>query len=493
MAHYDFREYLDALAAAGELVRVEAEVDPELEAGAIAQRLAERGGPAVHLTNLAGVEGASLVGGTLSRGTRAIWSKAAIALDLDPSTSYATLLDEVVKRVDAPIKPLQVKSGPVKEVVLAGEDVDLGALPAPLLHEGDGGRYLTSWAVAIAGEPGSGYVAWDLLPMMVTGRNRLAGAIPPESPIGRLLHQRYAPEGKPMPLAVAIGTLPVAAIAAGMSLARRRGTTAAEIAGGLQREPLHLVKAEESDLLVPASAEIVLEGVLRSDKEVQAGPFASVYGYRGRAAAAAPVFEVTTITRRQDPVLAFSTWGTPISDIHVVRGLDQDVQLRQAFDKRGWPITDVFSPPWLAGSFVAVASKIPFSAFSQSIAGVVRSTDATRTVPYIAVYDDDIDLRNPVSLFHALVTKCHPKRDTWFVKESPAAADAPHLTDEELARGSGPSVIFDCTWPRDWDPSIAVPPRVSFDQCYPQAIQEKVLASWSTDYGFPLEDERPAT
>lgn len=488
MAHYDLREYLDRLEAEGELTRIDSEVDPTLEAGAIVQRLAERGGPAVHFRNLKGVEGASLVGGTLSRGARGIWSKTAIALDLPADTTYRALVDEVVKRADSAIKPLQVKSGSVKEVVVRGDDVDLGALPAPLVHEGDGGRYLVSWGVAIAAEPGSGYVAWDLLPLMVVGRNRLAGTILPDSPIGLL----SANAKGPVAMAVALGTVPAAAIAAGLTLARRKGKTAAEIAGALQREPLHLARAEDSDLLVPASAEVVLEGVLLPGETVQAGPFASRYGYRGTASGPAPVFEVRTITRREQPIIAFSSWGTPIGDIHIVRGLDADVQLKQAFAAKGWPVTDVFTPPWLAGNLVAVASKIPFSAFSQSIAGVVRSTDATRTVPYVAVYDDDIDILNPVSLFHAMVTKCHPSRDTWFVNESPAAPDAPHLTAAELASGSGPSVIFDCTWPRDWDPSIAVPPRVSFDQCYPQEIQDKVLANWTSGYGFPSESDRPA-
>lgn len=488
MAHYDLREYLDRLEAEGELVRIDAEVDPMLEAGAIAQRLAERGGPAVHFRTLTGCPGGSLVGGTLARGQRTLWSKAAVALDLPVDTPYRALLDDIVKRLDSPIKPLQVKGGSVKEIVQRGDNIDLATLPAPLIHDGDGGRYLSSWGIAIAAEPGSGFVAWDIVPMMIAGRNRLAGTILPDSPIGRL----SAGASGPVPMAIVLGTVPAATMAAGLTLARRRGTTAAEIAGGLQREPLHLVQAEDSDLLVPATAEAVLEGVLLPGETAAAGPFASRYGYRGTPAGPAPVFEVRTITRREQPVLAFSAWGTPISDIHIVRGIDADAQLKQSFTKKGWPVTDVFTPPWLAGNLVAVASKIPFSAFSQSIAGVVRSTDATRTVPYVAVYDDDIDILNPVSLFHAMVTKCHPKRDTWIVKDSPAAPDAPHLEADELARGSGPSMIFDCTWPRDWDPSIAVPPRVSFDQCYPQAIQDKVLANWTSGYGFPPEGERPA-
>jgi phenylphosphate carboxylase alpha subunit len=427
----------------------------------------------------------------VSRGAQGIWSRIALALELNPEAPYREILDEFVGRLEAPIKPLQVNGGPCKEIVTKGDDIDLAAFPAPLLHEGDGGPCLASWSVAIGREPGSGFVAWDVAPQMVVGRNRLASALAPSSDLGTLFFEEYEPRGEEMPLAVAIGSIPATCIAAALTIDRRSGDTAAEVAGGLQREPIHMVSAEDSELLVPASSELVLEGALLPGARAPFGPFATSYGYR-RASEEAPVFEVRTVTHRPSPILPMSTWGIPMSEIHLVRGLDYDSCLKRAFGARGWPVTDVFTPPWLAGNLVAVSSKIPFSAFSQSIAGVVRTSGATRCVPYVAVFDDDIDITNPVSLFHALVTKCHPDRDTWFVQDTAAAPDAPHLSPAEVAAGKGPSVIFDATWPRDWDPSIAVPPRVSFDQCYPEEIQEKVLAAWSTDYGFPPERDRPA-
>jgi 4-hydroxy-3-polyprenylbenzoate decarboxylase len=203
------------------------------------------------------------------------------------------------------------------------------------------------------------------------------------------------------------------------------------------------------------------------------------------------VFEVTTITHRKNPILPFCAWGTPISDIHIVQGLDRDAQLKAKFEKTGAPVVDVFSPPWLAGSVVAATTKVPYTAYAQAVAGMIRSTEGTKHVPYILVCDDDIDLTSPVALFHALVTKCHPQRDTWIIKESAAAADAPFLTEQERRSGTSARAIFDCTWPLDWDRSIAVPPKVSFDQCYPKQLQEKVLREWSTELGFPNETERP--
>jgi 4-hydroxy-3-polyprenylbenzoate decarboxylase len=91
-----------------------------------------------------------------------------------------------------------------------------------------------------------------------------------------------------------------------------------------------------------------------------------------------------------------------------------------------------------------------------------------------------------------MVTKCHPQRDTWMIQYTPAAEDAPYLSAEERRLGKGARVIFDCTWPLDWDRSIAVPPMVSFSECYPKELQEKVIAEWSAELGFPNEADRPA-
>ena len=135
---------------------------------------------------------------------------------------------------------------------------------------------------------------------------------------------------------------------------------------------------------------------------------------------------------------------------------------------------------------------VPYPAYSQAVAGAVRVVPATRHAPYVLVCNNDIEITNPVSLFHALVTKCHPARDTWIIRSSAAAEDAAYVTDSERASGLGASAIFDCTWPLDWDKSIAVPPKVSFDQCYPKDLQEQVLQEWVEVLNFPPESERPA-
>lgn len=492
MSYFDLREYLEALEKAGELHRVSAEVDPHLEMGAVAQRLAERGGPAVHFQNVKGAgSGVTHVGGMMSRGQKGLWSKVAIALEIDPLAEYRDVLQEVWRRTESPIRPMHVGGGQCKDVVLKDGEVDLDALAAPKLRDGDGGRYLTTWAYTVVKEPGTDYVAWELIPQMVLSKNTLTGRIARDSEIGRIYHEKYEPAGEPMPFAIVIGAVPMATMAAAFRR-RRGGHTAAELAGSLQRAPMQLVTCETSDLLVPATAEMILEGVVAPDERAEAGPFSGTFGYSVPEPVQSPVFKVTTITHRANPILPFCAWGTPISEIHITQGLDCDAQLSAHFEKAGAPIVDVFTPPWLAGSVVAVSTKVPYTAYAQAVAGAVRITEGTKHVPYILVCDDDIDITSPVELFHAMVTKCHPERDTWIIKNCAASPDAPYLTAAERERGEGARAIFDCTWPLDWDRSIAVPPKVSFDQCYPKELQEKVLAGWSGELGFPNEAERPA-
>jgi 4-hydroxy-3-polyprenylbenzoate decarboxylase len=287
-----------------------------------------------------------------------------------------------------------------------------------------------------------------------------------------------------------MGAVPAVTIAAAFRM-RRGGMTKAEVAGSLQRGPVQLVQAELSDLLVPAASEMVLEGVILPEETAETGPFPGTFGYATGERKTGVVFKVQSITHRKDPILPFCTWGTPTCDIHIARGLDCDTQLLAAFEKQGSPVANIFTPPWLSGSVVACTTQVPYTAYAQAVAGVVRNTEPTKYTPYILVCNDDIDITNPVALFHAMVTKCHPDRDTWIIQHTEAAEDAPYLTAEERAQGRGAAAIFDCTWPLDWDRSIAVPPKVDFESCYPLEMREKVLAQWSSELGFPKETDRP--
>jgi|GEM_PF-2087222 len=492
IATSDLRGFLQRLEANGELQKIQSTVDPYLTVGAIAQRLAERGGPAAHFMKVAGAgHQITWVSGVLGRGRLGLWSKLALAMGIDPTAKYQDILEEFTRRRESAVRPMQVGGGQCKEVILKKGDIDLTTLSAPILHEGDDGACLTSWAFAVAASPDSNNAVWDILPLSIKSKNTMVGRLPVDSSIGRLFRKQYQATGKPMPIAFVFGAAPMVTAAAAFRRGRK-SFTAPELAGSLQRSPVQLVKCETNELLVPANAELILEGFVSPDSYVKCQPFGSSFGYRSTAVEEDGLeFKIEAMTHRRQPVLPLCAWGTPINDLHIVQGLDRDAQLKARFENAGAPVCDVFSPPWLAGAVVAVSTQVPYTAYAQTVAGVVRMTEGTKNTPYILVFNDDIDITNPVSLFHALVTKCHPKRDTWIIKNAEAAADAPYLTAEDKRNKYSARAIFDCTWPLDWDPAIAIPPKVSFDECYPKELQEKVLAEWVSKLGFPKETERP--
>lgn len=493
IATSDLRGFLQRLEEFGELQEIQSSVDPDLTVGAIAQRLAERGGPAAHFKNVPSAgHDITWVSGLLGRGRMGLWSKIALAMGLDQKAEYGDILEEFTRRLESAVRPLQVAGGQCKEVILQKSDIDLTALGAPTLHEGDDGACLTSWAFAVAASPDSNKVVWDILPLFIKSKNTMVGRLPVDTNIGRIFRDEYQKSGKSMPIAFVFGAGPLVTAVAAFRRGRHSFTDP-ELAGSLQRSPVQMVKCETNELLVPANAELILEGFVSPDSNVKCRPFGSSFGYRSTAAAEDGwEFEIEAITHRKQPILPLCAWGTPVNDLHIVEGLDRDSQLKAKFESTGAPVMDVFSPPWLAGAVVAVSTQVPYTAYSQVVAGVVRMTEGTKNTPFILVCNDDIDITNPVSLFHALVTKCHPKRDTWIIKNAAAAADAPYLTAEDKQNKYSARAIFDCTWPLDWDPAIAIPPKVSFDECYPKEMREKILAEWVSKLGFPEETERPA-
>ena len=130
MAYYDLREFMEACDKAGEMVTIEKEVDWNLEVGAISRRICEIGAPMAHMTKIRGItNGASILGSPLARGWNSDFSRIAIGLGMDKNASYQELMDQFMKRMSAPIRPLQVSGGPCKENILRGDFPDFVRFP----------------------------------------------------------------------------------------------------------------------------------------------------------------------------------------------------------------------------------------------------------------------------------------------------------------------------------------------------------------------------
>src|SRR3989337_2282203 len=180
MPFRDNREYIEALEKAGEVVRVAQEVDWDLEAGAIIRRSYELKLPAPFFQKIKGYpKGFGMFGGPLAN-----FRRLAIAMDMPADSHPGAILDEYHKRAQHPIKPVIVKDGPCKENVRIGDQVDLYELPAPMVHDGDGGRYISTWHFVLTKDMDSDWVNWGMYRQMIHNSRAMGGLFLPTQDIG---------------------------------------------------------------------------------------------------------------------------------------------------------------------------------------------------------------------------------------------------------------------------------------------------------------------
>ena len=208
----DLRDYLDILEEYQELKRIDAEVDWNLEMGAITRRVYDLGAPAALFENVKGYPkgfralGAPL-GGSKHPG-HGQFARTALAMNMVPTSTAKEIMATYLARKEKLIPPIRVKNGPCKENIDIGDAVDVLKFPIPLIHGGDGGRYIGTWHTVITKDPESSWVNWGMYRLMVHDRNTLGCLFPMQQHIGQM-YQKYEAMNKPMPVAVAIGGQPV--------------------------------------------------------------------------------------------------------------------------------------------------------------------------------------------------------------------------------------------------------------------------------------------
>lgn len=479
MAFSDLREYLEKLEAEGELKRIKAEVDWNLEIGAITRRLIDLRGPAPLFEKIKGYpQGFRVLGNVVAATQPFLHGRLALALGLPRDTPIPSLIEEFVRRTEKGIKPKMVKSGPCKEVILKGNDIDLLKFPVPLIHGMDGGRYIGSWHTDITRDPDTGWVNWGMYRHMLHDKNSIGMLCDLSGQHGPwMYHQKYLARGKPMPMAVAIGTEPVCSIVAATAFPAQ--VAEVEMAGALNGCPVELVKCETIDLEVPATAEIILEGELTSELKLE-GPFGEFTGYSAAEAAPRPVFKVKCITHRKEPILTMSNMGKPVDESSIVLSITMSANFVRELRARGIPFTGIYVPP--PGMSVIVSCRSPYPGFVHTLSSIIWGSKPGINRPFIFLVGEDVDVTNMEDVIWCLTTRLHPVRGIHVIPRAPVSPLAPFITAEERRNRVGPNVVFDATFPVEWPPQ-EVPLIVDFERAWPQAIREKVLSRWQ-EYGF---------
>ncbi len=479
MGYKDLREFIQLLEKTGDVVRIKKEVDWDEEVGAINRRVYEMGGPALLFERIKDYpEGFRIFAGSL--GT---YRRVAIAMGLAPETPVKEIFAEYEKRSQKPVQPviLNKDKAPCKENILSGEKVDLYTLPAPMVHTGDGGRYIGTWDLVVCKDPDTGWANWGMYRFMVYNRRYLTGFPRLNSHLGMILHQKYLPKKEPMPMALVIGADPISHLIASASL--RKEVNEAEVAGGLLQKPVELVRCETNDLLVPAHAEIVIEGEILPDKTGQEGPFGEFPGYRTEGIRMGVTCRVKAITFRHSPILTLISLGIPPDDNSVATPIASALAVKKVLQRHGIPVVDVYSPPHgVLHTLIVSVSRGGREVANQILDAItLRRSDWNK----VFIVDHDIDIFDLGQVLHAFSVKCHPLNGviTRKIEAGKAHALTPCYTPEERRTMSGGIVALDCTWPPEWPKETHVPTKNSFNDIYSQEIKEKVLKNWK-EYGL---------
>lgn len=472
MAFKDLRDFIRTLEKIGDIVHIEQEVDWDQEAGAISRRVCEMSGPALMFDKVKDYpEGYRLFAGSL-----ATYSRVAVALGLPPNTPVKDIFAEYERRNEHPIKPVIVKDGTCKENIMLGDDVDLYTFPAPMVHTGDGGRYIGTWDIVISKDPDSDWTNWGMYRFMVYNQRYLTGFPRLNSQMGLVLHQKFVAHNKPMPMALVIGADPICHQVASASY--RKGVSEVDFAGALRQEPVELIKCETSDLLVPANAEIVIEGEILPDMIGQEGPFGEFPGYRTEGIRMGVLCQVKAITYRNSPILSMIALGVPPDDNSVATPIASALAVKEHLKRYNVPVINVYSPPHAVLHTVIISVKPGGQDTANKIldALTVRRADWSK----IIMVDEDVDIFDIGQVLHALSVKCHPVRGIIVreIEAGKAHSLTPCYSPEERRDLRGAIALFDCTWPPEWPLETHVPIKNSFDCIYSEEIKSKVLKNW---------------
>lgn len=474
MAFKDLRDFISKLETERELVRMEQEVDWNLEVGAITRRSNEAGLPAPFFQKIKGYpSGYRIFSEALSNHRRI-----AIALGLDPDTPVKELIQEYLKRKRQPIKPITVTEGSCKENIRTGDEVNLLEFPVPLIHQCDGGRYIGTWHVTICKDLDSGWVNWGMYRHMLHDRNHIGILAGPPTHARRIM-KTWEDKGRPMEIAIAIGVEPISTFCAAAPVPY--GVAEVDVIGGMRREPMELIKCESVDLEVPATSEIVIEGEVLRDKTMDEGPFGEYTGYVGGHREPRLVIRVKAVTFRNDPILTMMNEGMPVTSTHATQSVTRSAECYEMLKGLGMPVTAVYEFAEACTLMVVVAVR-PGLVKADEIAYGIWSSRLRANTPYVIVVEDDVDPTDLRQVIHAVVSKCHPQRGIVKIERTVGTALMPFLSRFEQRHQLGAKVYFDCTWPTEWDPA-EVPQRCSFDNVYPPDIRQKALAAWR-HYGY---------
>jgi len=412
----DLRQWLDRVEAMGELVRVDKPVDRDEEMSAIGYLMAKKSpSPAVLFENAKGFEKSPI-------GARLLWNilgpsikRIAVTLEEPANTPTMELIRRVKDKLRRRIPPREVaaKDAPVFANTLTGKAIDLDKLPIPRHWPLDGGRYAGTGDAVITRDPDSGYLNIGTYRMMQQGKREVGLYLSPGKD-ARLHITRAWQQGKPIQVAAAWGIDPLFMLVGSQTFPKNASEY--DFAGGIKNQPIPVVKGKTTDLLLPANAELVIEGVIRPNSVKMEGPFGEFPGYYGRPEAGCPLVEVTAVHYRNKPVLTNALMADyPSCEQSGFFSVIRSAKIWNDLDLLGIPgIAGVYSHPAAAGGFgMTVISMEQRHAghAAQALALAAQCPGGAYYTKWIIAVDEDIDPTDMDQVIWAMASRCNPIED----------------------------------------------------------------------------------
>jgi len=469
----------------GELQEIEVEVDWNLEIGAIIRRAYDLRAPAPLFNKIKDTEeGFRVLGGSagLSAQKGLKLARIATSLGFSPETGAREIVNTITDAIEKEgIPPKVVESGACHENIMTGDDIDLMRFPVPYIHHGDGGRYINTWGTVIVDTPDKSWTNWSINRIMLLDNKRMTGLVPPQQHLG-IIHQIWKDRGEPTPFALALGAPPAVPFFSGMPL--RENVSEVNVMGALYGEPVDVVKCKTVDLYVPANTEVVIEGTISNVEMEEEGPMGEFAGYMGEHDTPQPVYNVSAVTYRNNPILPVVYAGVPVEDTQTCCGTMYSAAILAELRKNNFPASSCFllfesAVHWLVVSVKNARRTVgKNNELTHMAKEIIFNSKPGVDIPKVLLVDEDIDPSDSNQVMWAFSTRCHPQNDAHYYEHLRTLPLLHYLNAAEKKDMSSTKVIFNGLLPGFDSTEIS-----GFKYNVPTELQEKVLSNWKK-YGF---------
>jgi UbiD family decarboxylase len=420
----DLREWLARVEEIGELTRVTQAVNRDEEMSAITYLVAkQQPSPAVLFERASGFEKSPI-------GARLLWNvlgpslkRIALTLEEPADTPAVELIRRVKDKLKHRTPPREVSpdEAPIYENTLTGKQIDLNLLPIPRHWPLDGGRYAGTADAVITRDPDSGYLNIGTYRMMLQGKNEVGLYLSPGKD-ARLHITRAWQKGQSIHVAAAWGIDPLFMVVGSQTFPKN--VSEYEYAGGVKGQPIPVVRGKTTDLLLPANAELVIEGIIPVNSVKMEGPFGEFPGYYGRPEAGCPLVEVTAMHYRSNPILTNALMADyPSCEQSGFFSIIRSAKIWDDLDKLGIPgIAGVYCHPAAAGGFgmtVVSLEQRHAGHAAQVLALAAQVPGGAYYTKWIIAVDEDVDPIDIDQVIWAMASRCNPiddidiLRNTW--------------------------------------------------------------------------------